>query len=245
MRVERMERENTLKLDATRRIYAKVREVMPVCPVCGGAWNESFVCREKHTQDQIIAKQGQDERQIGELKTDRDEVVAEVCFEHDASVKIKIRIRENQVWSGKVFKSVKFTLNLIVLSPTLVPDRELIILWLSELDEAKQALKVELAFVEDLKHKVTNGEVICLTFNDRGNGIMVAEYKRELVQAPYDDDQSRYPNAGESWWCHVIPGNGPAKIALYRKVKTTTVDVERVLKDGLEMFPGLPKQLLQ
>ncbi len=135
--------------------------------------------------------------------------------------------------------------NVIRLPRSLVEDKELIEIWLAELDEAKKALEAELAFVDDLKRKVTSGEVVCLTFRDRGNGTMVAEYKRELVDAPYGDDLSRYPNAGEPWWCHVIPGNGSTKISLYRKVGKTKVDVERVLKDGLNMFPGLPTQLLQ
>ena len=135
--------------------------------------------------------------------------------------------------------------NTIRLPKSLVEEKELIVLWLAELDAAKQALEAELAFVADLKRKVSLGEVLCLTFRDRGNGTMVAEYKRELVDAPYGDDLSRYPNAGESWWCHVIPGNGPTKISLYRKVGKTKVDVEKVLKDGLDMFPGLPSQLLQ
>lgn len=244
--VERLERENAPKFDLTRLIYWHVREVMPICPVCGGAWNESFVCTQVHTPNQIIAMPGQNDWLIGEFKTDQGDCVASVSFERRrTSVKLEFEVRKNQAWSRKAFRSITFKENIIILSPALVADREIIILWLAELEEAKRALEAELVFVADLKRKVTTGEVICLSFKDRGNGVMVAEYKRELVDAPYGDDLSRYPGAGDSWWCHVIPGNGPTKIALYRKVGTTKVDVEKVLKDGLDMFPGLPSQLLQ
>ncbi|MCX6714522.1 MAG: helicase-related protein [Candidatus Uhrbacteria bacterium] len=244
--VERLERANAPKFDLTRVIYAQVRAVMPVCPVCGGAWNDSFVCTQVHSPDQVIAKHGQNDWLIGEFKTDRDETVASVSIERRrTSVKLEFEVGENQAWSYKAFKFIAFNPNIIVLSPALVADREIILLWLAELEEAKRALEAELAFVADLKRKVTTGEVICLKFRDRGNGTMVADYKRELVEAPYGDDLSRYPSSGDSWWCHVIPGSGPTKIALYRKVGVTKVDVEKVLKDGLDMFPGLPSQLLQ
>jgi len=134
--------------------------------------------------------------------------------------------------------------NVVRLPESLVDQRELILLWLSELEEAKTALQAELAWVETLKRGVVKGEIIALTFRDRGDGFMVADWKRELVMAPAND-LAHYPKSNESWWCHVIPRNGPTQILLCRKVGKKRADIEKILQDGLEMFPGLPSQLLQ
>lgn len=243
--VERLERENAPKFDQTRLIYAYVRETMPVCPVCGGAWNDAFVCTQVHTPDQIIAKPGQNDWLIGEFKTDRGETVASAGFERRrTSVKLEFEVREDAAWSGKTFASVTYQPNLIILSESLRENRAMIMDYLAELEKAKKALEFELNFVEMLKLGVTSGEIIRLKFLTRADGIAFAEYKREMIQAPADD-LDRYPQHGESWWCHVIPGNGPTKIALCRKVGTTKVDVDRVIADMTELFPDLPVQLLQ
>lgn len=218
---------------------------MPVCPVCGGAWNDAFVCTQVHTPDQIIAKPGSNDWLIGEFKTDRGETVASAGFERRrTSVKLEFEVREDAAWSGKTFTSVSYQPNLIILSPSLIENRALILDYLAELEKAKRALESELAWVETLKRGVTTGEIIRLTFSIRADGIAFAEYKREKIQAPADD-LDRYPQHGESWWCHVIPGNGPTKIALCRKVGATKVDVDRVIADMTELFPDLPVQLLQ
>lgn len=243
--IERVELLEAPRFELTRAIYAAIQEEMPVCPVCGSAWEEgSFTCAVRHVPDRIMARPGQNDWLIGSFKTDREEEVARLQFRSGSSVQLTVNVRKNAPWAGRSFSTVQYHPNIIILPESLLPDRELILEYLAELDRAKKALEDELAIVADLKKKVATGETICLVFKDRGDGFMVAEYKREKIAAPADD-LDRYPSDGESWWCHVIPSKGPIKIALYRKVGTAAIDVDRVRSDIKDLFPDLPTQLLQ
>lgn len=243
--VMRLEESEAPRFETTRELYTKIREVMPFCPVCGSAWDDSFACHVRHVPDRIIAKPGQDDWLIGSFKTDRSEVLASVKFGTRQSVSMQVVIRENAPWSGRVFKSVSYHPNMIILPESLLENREIILEYLTELDKAKRALENELKFIEDLKRGVTKGEIIRLTFHVREtDGIAIAEYKRDKIEAPADD-LDRYPKNGESWWCHVISQNGPTKVALYRKEGTTRADVDQVITDMIDLFPDLPIQLVQ
>lgn len=242
--VERLERESAPKFEATQTIYAQISAAMPVCPLCGGAWDDQYVCANTHSQDQIMARPEQDDRFIGSFLTDREEVVANVRINMDACVQIQFVVQKTQPWNGKVFKTISFKPYTTILPKELVEHRELILLWLSELNEAKRALEAELVWVEELRRGVAKGEIIALTFRDRGDGFMVANWGRHIVDAPAND-LNHYPAHNESWWCHVIPGSSHIQIALFRKVGATRVDIDKILQDGVSMFPGLPASLLQ
>ncbi len=242
--VERTERENESKFEMARKIYADVLEQVPVCPLCSGIWNDAFVCDGVHDLNRLIAKGTKSMRQLIEFRTNKDEQVAEVLVKGNR-IELQFRVGKNSPWMYGAFKSIVRTTHVTILPEALAENREMILGFLAELDNVKKALETELAWVETLKQGVASGEIIRLTFKANARtGLSYAEYNKEEIKAP-SDDLSRYPEDGQSWWCHVIPGNGPTKIALCRKVGTTTIDIDQTVADILDLFPDLPRQLLQ
>lgn len=241
--VERLERENAPKFDATRTIYARVLELMPVCPLCGNVWSQKNDCENIHDLNRLIAIGNKGFTTLGTFKTNRDEQVAELLVRGNR-IELRFSVARDRPWHGNVFKTISCESKVVILPESLVGERELIELWLAELAEAKKALEAELVRVERLRQGVANGDIVCLSFHDRGDGFMVADFERKQLLAPHDD-LTHYPKEDERWWCRIVRTGSVVNLFLLDRagVYATRADIDKIITDGLSMFPDLPRSL--
>ena len=241
--VERFERENLPKFEATRTIYTRVLELMPVCPLCGSEWSQRSDCDNAHDLNRLIAKTNTGLSTLCTFQTNRSDQVAELLVRGNR-IELRFSVARDKPWHGNVFKTIMCESKVSILSESLVNDRELIELWIAELNTAKKALEAELARVERLQQGVANGDIVCLMFHDRGDGFMVTDYERKQLLAPHDD-LTHYPKEHERWWCRVVRTLGTTNLFLLDRagVYATRADIDKIIADGLQMFPELPLTL--